>query len=80
MLMRPPWFFRKLNKAPKFYHLSCTQCDFAKEYELENGSVVVRNPDCDNPDTPEVVEKLPKVCPNCGAKLDKEKIPVQIIY
>lgn len=80
MPIRPPWFFLKRNSGPAFYHMTCTKCDFEKEYELARDYTVVHNPDCDETDSPEVVEELPKVCPKCGAKLKKEKIPVKIVY
>ena len=31
-------------------------------------------------DDPEIVEELPKVCPEYGAELTREKIPVRIVY
>ncbi len=80
MPVRPPWFFRKCNSGPEFYHMTCTKCDFDKQYELARDYTVVHNPECDQTDFPEVVDKLPEVCPKCGAKLKKEKIPIRIVY
>lgn len=80
MPIRPPWFFGKRNAEPEFYHISCTECDFDKQYELARDYTIVHNQDCDRSNSPEIVEELPKVCPKCGAKLTKEKLPVKIVY
>lgn len=60
--------------------MTCPNCGFDRQYELAKDHTVVRNPDCDHSDDPEIVEELPKVCPRCGAGLTKEKIPVRIFY
>lgn len=76
----PPCFFRKSNSEPEFYHMSCTECDFDKQYELARNYTIVHNQDCDQSNYPEIVDELPKVCPKCGAKLKKEKLPLKIFY
>ncbi len=80
MLIQFPWFFRKRNPGPEFYRMTCAKCDFDKKYELAKDCAVVRNPENDAPEMIEIVEELPKVCPHCGAKLKKEKLPVKICY
>ena len=80
MPVRLPWLSLKRNPGPDFYHICCTQCDFDKQYELARDYTIIHNPDCDQTDSPEVVEELPKVCPKCGAKLKKKKLPVRIFY
>lgn len=73
-----PFPFRRRNIGPEFYRMSCPACGFEREYELARNYEVVRNPDCDRADDPEIVEELPERCPKCGAPLKKEKIPVRI--
>ncbi len=76
----PPWFFMRRNSGPEFYRMTCTKCDFDKQYELARNYTIIHAPDCDETDSPEVVDELPKVCPQCGAKLKKEKLPIKIVY
>ena len=80
MPVRPPWFFRKCNSGPEFYRMTCTKCDFDKQYELARDYTIIHDPDSDETDSPEVVDALPKACPKCGARLKKEKIPIRIVY
>lgn len=80
MPIKPPWFLRKRNPGPEYYRMTCTQCDFDREYELAKNYVVLRNPDCDHSNDPEIVEELPSVCPKCGAELKKKKLLVMIRY
>ena len=79
MPIRPPWFLRR-NSGPEFYHMTCTKCNFAKQYELARDYTVIHDPNYDETDSPEVVDALPKLCPKCGARLKKEKIPIRIVY
>lgn len=79
MPIRPPCFFRR-NSGPEFYRMTCTECDFDKQYELARDYTIIHDPDSDETDSPEVVDALPKACPKCGARLKKKKIPVKIIY
>lgn len=75
----PPFFpFRR--RGPEFYRMTCPKCGFSREYHLAKDVTVIRNPDCDHSDDPEIVEKLPGVCPKCGARLKKKKLPVIIRY
>lgn len=80
MPIHSPWFFLKRNSGPEFYHINCTKCDFEKEYELARDYTIIHDSDSNETDSPEVVDELPKVCPKCGAKLKKEKIPIRIVY
>lgn len=79
MPILPPFPFRK-RKKPVYYRMTCPNCGFDRQYELAKTYAVIRNPDCDHSNDPEIVEELPKVCPKCGAELKKEEIPVMIVY
>lgn len=46
--------------------------DFTKNY------TVIRNAEFDHSDSPEIVNELPAVCPDCSGKL--KKIQVKIYY
>ena len=80
MPIRPPWFFMRRNSAPEICRLTCAKCGFDHQYELARNCTVLHDPEGDDPDTPEVVDALPKACPKCGARLKKEKIPIRIVY
>lgn len=78
MPILPPFPFRR--KTPEFHRMSCPKCGFSGLYELKKDCTIYNNPDCDNSDNPKLVEELPKVCPECGAKLKKQTIPIRIFY
>ncbi len=80
MPIRPPCFLRKRNPGPEYYQMTCTKCDFDRKYELARNYTVIGNPEEKDSEMYEIVEKLPEVCPKCGAKLKKEKLPVRIFY
>jgi len=65
-------------KRPLFYRMTCRKCGLTKEYELIRADVVRNTPDA--PQGPEIVEKLPAVCPVCGAPLKKEEIPAMLKF
>ena len=77
MPILPPFPFGR-KKGPAFYRMSCPKCGFSKLFELEKESTVYHDPGNGPSGDPEVVKELPKVCPQCGAKLEKETIPVKI--
>lgn len=79
MAIIPPFPFGR-KKGPVFYRMSCPGCGFHKLYELEKESTVYHDPENGPSGNPEVVKELPKVCPQCGAKLKKETIPIKIYY
>lgn len=70
--------FRRAS-GPEFYRMTCPECGFARTCELERDRETVRDSDGGRRDDPEIVAELPAVCPKCGAKLRKEKIPVRIV-
>ena len=43
--------------------MTCTKCDFDKQYELARDYTIIHDPDSDETETPEVVDALPKACP-----------------
>ena len=76
----PPFPFRRM-KTPVFYRMTCPNCGFERLYELENDHTVYNNdPEDGRSRDPELVKELPEVCPECGAKLKKEEIPVRIFH
>ena len=60
--------------------MTCPNCGFDKQYELAKDYTVIRNPDCDHSNDPEIVKELPKVCPKCGGRLKKRRIKVFLRY
>ena len=78
MPMLPPWPFFKM-RGPAFYRMTCPACGFDETYELAKGYRVCNDPACDHTDDPAVVEALPAVCPKCGGRLKKEKLPIRIV-
>jgi len=74
----PPFFPFRRMKRPLFYRMTCRKCGLTKEYELIRADVVRNTPDA--PQGPEIVEKLPAVCPVCGAPLKKEEIPAMLKF
>ncbi len=74
-----PWFLRK-RVEPKIYHLECTKCGYAEDVEISAPDAVVAYHDPDTPPEPRQVDELPLVCPKCGGKLKKTKIPVMLRY
>ena len=79
MPILPPWSFGK-SKGPAFYRMTCPACGFDRTYELAKRDTVCNDPENAPSSAPEIVETLPAVCPKCGGRLKKEKIPVQIIH
>lgn len=74
-------WFRKQGYEPQIYRLSCTKCDFSEKFELDNKDVQVwRNPEVDHSQEPRPVAELPELCPACGAKLKRERVPVKLRY
>ena len=74
------WFMRK-HIEPKIFRVYCPKCDYEETLEIESPNVFVHeNTDCDHSNVPRMVAELPKICPKCGAKLKKEKIPVMLRY
>ena len=73
--------FRRKALEPKIYLMSCGNCDFSEQFELENKSLqVCHNPELDHSQEPQMLAELPKLCPKCGAKLKKTRVPVKIRY
>jgi len=64
----PPFFPFGRRPSP-FYHCQCPNCGFQEGYEL--GTPV----EDDDPDGLKIVEKIPDVCPKCGAKWKKTHMP-----
>jgi ssDNA-binding Zn-finger/Zn-ribbon topoisomerase 1 len=74
-------WMRKRELEPKIYQVTCTKCNYTEKLELENEAVHVwNNPEVDHSQDPRAVSKLPELCPTCGAKLKKERIPVKLRY
>ena len=57
-----------------FYHCECPKCGFSQSYELGDPSLVIVTGDAE-PDSIKTVEKIPDVCPKCGAKWKKKHMP-----
>ena len=66
------------GKNPEFYAMSCPKCGWKETLELSNCEMDVITLDDDAPKGPRNVTELPKKCPECGARLNRKKIPVTI--
>lgn len=80
MPIRPPDFFLKRNPGPQIYEMTCSRCGSKKLFELAKNYTIIQNPECDQSDSPEIVDELPTACPVCGGKLKKKKKPVILIF
>ena len=69
----PPRFPFVRESSP-FYLCECPKCGFRQSYELGDSSTVITNGD-EGPDSLKTVEKIPSVCPKCGAKWKKTPMP-----
>jgi len=67
-------------KKPEFYLVKCKSCDFHQDYIVGNFCAIPNDSPDEQVDVPEHVDELPKVCPKCGGKLEKKKIPGVIKY
>lgn len=62
----PPGF--PFGRDPSsFYLCECPKCGFRQSYELGDPSSAIVN-GAEDPDSMKTVEKIPTVCPKCGAK------------
>ena len=76
----PPSVIRPLfGKNPEFYAMSCPKCGWKETLELDPCEMEVITLDGALPSGPRSVTELPKTCPECGARLKKEKLPVHIV-
>ena len=66
------------GKNPEFYAMSCTKCEWKETLELSNCEMEVITLDDAPPSWPRSVTELPKRCPECGARLNKKKLPVPV--
>lgn len=69
----PPRFPFGREKSP-FYLCECPKCGFRQSYELGNPSLVITN-GIEDADSMKTVEKIPDICPKCGAKWKKTNMP-----
>ena len=67
------------GKNPEFYAMSCPKCGWKETLELDPCEMTTITLDDAPPTGPRSVTELPKNCPECGARLKKEKLPVRII-
>ena len=66
------------GKNPEFYAMSCTKCNWKETLELNNCEMEVITLDGKAPNGPRSVTELPKKCPECGARLNKKKLPIPV--
>ena len=75
----PPTVIQPLfGKNPEFYAMSCTKCGWRETLELSSCEMDVITLDDNAPKGPRTVTELPKRCPECGARLDKKKLPIPV--
>ena len=64
---------------PEFFTMSCAKCGWHETLELSPCEmIVIPAPEEVTVSGPRCVTSLPKKCPNCGAKLNKQKLPIVI--
>ena len=66
------------GKNPEFYAMSCTKCEWKETLELSNCEMEVITLDDKPYSGPRSVTELPKRCPECGARLNKKKLPIPV--
>ena len=69
----PPLFPWGRKPSP-FYLCECPKCGFRQSYELGDPSSVISDGET-APEDRQTVEKIPDVCPKCGAKWKKKHLP-----
>ena len=67
------------GKNPEFYAMSCPQCGWKETLELAPCEMDVITLDGEAPKSLRSVTELPKRCPECGARLKKEKLPIRVV-
>ena len=67
------------GKNPEFYAMSCPKCGWAETLELNPCEVDVITLDDEAPKGPRSVTELPKRCPERGARLKKDKLPITVV-
>lgn len=67
------------GKNPEFYAMSCPKCGWEETLELTPCEMDVITLDGEAPKGPQSVTELPKRCPECGARLKKEKLPIRVV-
>ena len=65
-------------KNPEFYAMSCPKCGWKETLELDPCEMEVITLDGAPPSGPRSVTELPKRCPECGARLNKKKLPIPV--
>ncbi len=73
---RLPGHFR--DAMPKHYLCKCTKCDYVHGYVT--GEFTTITIDGNDDDDYIHVDKVPKVCPKCGAKLHSDCLPDVLKY
>ena len=66
------------GKNPEFYTMSCPKCGWKETLELTPCEMDVITLDGSKPTVPQCVTELPKKCPECGARLNREKRPITV--
>jgi len=67
------------RKSSPFYVCECPKCGCRQAYELGDPDSVVCVGDGE-PDAMKTVERIPAVCPKCGAKWKKTHLPDLRVY
>lgn len=73
--LRP--FRQRLNRRPERYQIMCQQCAYAEDFEVQDGVIVAwRNAQGEMTAIPRDIHALPMVCPTCGNRLRKRRLPI----
>ena len=66
------------GKNPEFYAMSCPDCGWKETLELDPCEMEMITLDGKAPSGPRSVTELPERCPECGGRLSRKKLPINI--
>lgn len=80
--MRWPFPFNLFIKpgGPEFFQMHCRECGWNKKYEVFAGTVVYSPGSKPTSTVVKTKKDLPALCPECGSKVRKHKLPSFIRY
>ena len=67
------------GKNPEFYAMSCPNCGWKETLELDPCEMDVITFEGEPSKGPRSVAELPKRCPKCSARLNRQKLPIRVV-
>ena len=68
-------FYNPYSKNPELYDMSCPKCGWDEAMVLDPCETDTITLSGEPPRGPRHVTELPKKCPECGARLNRKKLP-----